>query len=719
MTTVNIMLHGKQQKTKPAKHAYGSFKMASQVSVRELTLTEMAQYIQKGHVFYPSVHHLTEETIKASTFASQQLVAVDFDNNKENPCTLSMEDHINQLETYGYDVAIAYKTQSYTQDVPKFRFIFLMDTTYTTYSEELFNATQGLYRFFNQNHASLLVDPSCNDASRLFNGGLYNADVYVNENARPVNAKEVIAVSATLQPLPQAKEATFKQASKKIASTEFKGFELLKAFQPESLASHYKAQDNFVPEETTVKAFMNQLAMDSLFDFPVGSTFIDVFHDENNASAKVYENDIHMYSCFSGSSYKAGYTVARIIEEVHGKDAYTFMKRFMEQFKKSAPSPLRQTVASNKAFAKSVAFKTKAPHAYKILSRYGFGRRLFTVQEVIADRTEGAEMVTGTINTFFSIRTIVDTTKGSKAATSIESACELMAFAALTGFVTKYDDASLTEEATASLEKQRTRTAKTTGTANVKRLSVYAFTDLASLTEEELTALDEKAQHVLTIGTSVSKMNMAYVIGAYGEATAKAIYPTERIQLTFTQQGNNSDVLSAVRKHIQTHGYVYKAIMEEQFKGTMSRRQFENAYTAAIVELGLVTESATDDIMHAFGIQVSRRTKISYNKEAMATPAPQETSAFLTELLASLEETTEETVEVQEVIETVVDVPQIEVAPVLVVVETEAVVEPVNIASKMFPQFRIITGNKKRPVQRTSHPAPWVVETDKTLLSAA
>lgn len=696
------MLNDNENTSKPL--SYGTYKQSKNLSIQTLTLTEIAQYMAKGHVFYPSIHDLSDTTIKATTFMSQQLIVVDFDNSKDNPCLKTMEQHVSDLEAIGFDIAIAYKTQSHTAECPKYRFIFIIDKAYTSYSEELRRGTYGVYQFFNKGHKDVLVDTKCNDASRLFNGGLYGESVYVNENAKPLNLREVIQVASTYPILPTVakpnvvKPTVFKEyntehvtavartttpVAKKEAvkrsHTDHTGFELMKAFKPVELAKHYEAQDDFIPGETNVKKFMNQLSMDTLFDLPVEQSFLDVFHEEENPSAYIYRNKVDMFSCFSTSAEKTGYTVSKMIEEVHGSKARSFMVQFMNAFnKKPATNALEQTVSSNREFVKSDRFKEQAPNAYKIFNRYGFGRRILTVQEVIASRTDGARMTDkDETSAFFSIKSIVSAAYGTRAASNESAACELMAFAALTGFATKHSNESLTDETVIKLEQQRIRTAlnKHVSHDSVKRLTVYSFTDLASLTDSELSALDERAKAVLAKGTSVSKMSVAYVIGAYGESVAKEIYPTERIQLSFSQQGRNCDVLESVKKHLNQYGHVFKSIIEQHFKGKMSRRQFENAYIAAITELGLVTSSATAEVQEAFEINVSPRARISYDPQAMHKPEVKELSAFMENVMAYVNLETGEILEETAAIETT---QVIEVSPDVIEVENVMQLDPTH-----------------------------------------
>ncbi len=713
MAQVEVMLHPQVHTSKPTN--YGGYKYFNSLTTKNVTLTELAEHVSKGKIFFPSVH-LKTETISASTFSHQQLCLVDIDNSVENPYLFSEESIVALAESFGLDVALIYRTQSYTTEVPKFRVGFIVDRVFTKYEGVLEEAHNALYRIINSVSSDRLVDTSCNEPSRLFNGALYDSEPYVNEDAAPFNAEALIELTKNLAEVPEKKEKPRKngykiqkgESSNTTASIEAIKAGNVHAFRTifvenlqrvgahkESHVSNfaYKAVTNNAEkamEEANMKGayeLFNHLPMAELFSLPNANSFECVVHDDSRPSASIFSDDIDMYKCFSSrcSCGEKAHTNFMLLAHFIGgkKKALKFINAL---FCIQVTNVLTKRVAQNKAFIESDAFKEACPVTYKLVSAFNFKRKLFETLESVASVVTPAQLTKdeNDCSFFYSMSEMEKLMEGTIACTSPDAISQLMAFAALLGLVNKRSDEELIDEAYSKLQEQRNRTAERTNqeASDVRRLSVYNVPLLSEMDLAELEAVAIKAKNG---GISASKMSRNLVAQAFGEQTAKLVYPTEKSTVvSYKKRAYVIRVKKAIQTCLQKHNVADKTTVKEilgSLVKEMSRREFDNAYLIAITELGLQTEPVTNMYREIFAKDFPRNTRISFYPETLETllngegkieteempvAVGVETSAFMQTIIASLndEEYQEEVTAISHV--------AVEVGKIAIVSDTES-----------------------------------------------
>ncbi|MGA4517219.1 hypothetical protein ACPA0F_08015 [Solibacillus silvestris] len=684
MAQVEVMLHPQVHISKPTN--YGGFKYFNALTIKNLTLTELAEQASMGKVFFPSVHSQAE-TISATTFAKQQLCLVDIDNSIENPYLFTEESIVALAKLFSLDVALIYRTQSYTPELPKFRVGFIADRVFTQYEGLLEDTHNALYKIINSVSTERLVDTSCNEPSRLFNGALYKSEPYVNEDAALFIAEVLIELTKELPEVPEEKKRVKKNGNKvfkKRSSNTTVSIEAIKAgnvdtfrtvFEENLLAASaqkevhisnfaYKAITGDVEEamkEVNMKdayELFNHLPMTELFSLP-NSTFNCVVHEDSKPSASILSEDIDMYKCFSSncSCNEKAYTNFMLLLHFIGgkKKAFKFINAL---FKIKVSNVLTERVSQNIAFIESDKFKFACPIAYKLISSHGFKKKLYSTLEGVASVITPEQLTKKEDDCvfFYSMSEMEKLMEGTIACTSPDAVSQMMAFAALLGLINKRSDEELIDSTYIKLQEQRVRTAERTNqeASNVRRLSIYNVPLLSEVDLVQLEAISIKAKNG---GISASKMSCNLVTQVFGEDMATLVYPTEKVTtISFKKHSEVIRVKKAIRVCLRKNKVVDKTAVKVNLGSMiagMSRREFDDAYSIALAELGLRTEVVTNLHRELFAKDFPRNTRISFYPETieevinveieteleeMPVAVVSETSAFMETIIASLVE---------------------------------------------------------------------------------
>lgn len=148
---------------------------------KEVTIKELAHALTNGQTVIFGNLEYTEKDLKdlkegqkigASSrhWKSQQLFALDFDNNDTDPeMYITAEEAIELSKKNGCPPAFVYTTYSHTKDRHRFRIVYAIDREITDFSERT-QLLESLFSIFTVNRKSL-VDTGCTDPARLFYPG--------------------------------------------------------------------------------------------------------------------------------------------------------------------------------------------------------------------------------------------------------------------------------------------------------------------------------------------------------------------------------------------------------------------------------------------------------------------------------------------------------------------------------------------------------------------
>lgn len=125
----------------------------------EITLQELKKAIEEGK----SISTTVMKGTKVEDFVEQQIFMVDIDNKKTDIPFLTVEEAISICEKNDLHIAFYYYTFSHTEEVPKYRLVFIMNEVIT---DKVLRDTimRRLIDLFEQ------ADASCTNADRVFLG---------------------------------------------------------------------------------------------------------------------------------------------------------------------------------------------------------------------------------------------------------------------------------------------------------------------------------------------------------------------------------------------------------------------------------------------------------------------------------------------------------------------------------------------------------------------
>jgi len=161
MAKIRLHIDPKGVAEKPTGKAWSriSQRVLKSTSIAEVTVRQLAQKIGTGHTVCPAVLNGS----KAADWREQQVFMVDIDNADKNQPQLSEEQAVEICDEHGLPLAMYYQTFGYSEDHPKFRLVFILDSVVT---EPNLRRTimERLISIFPQS------DKACTNGNRLFLG---------------------------------------------------------------------------------------------------------------------------------------------------------------------------------------------------------------------------------------------------------------------------------------------------------------------------------------------------------------------------------------------------------------------------------------------------------------------------------------------------------------------------------------------------------------------
>ena len=204
MAKIRLHIDPKGIAKKPTGNEWGriSQRVLKSTSITEVTVRQLAQKIETGHTICPAVLNGS----KAADWREQQVFMVDIDNADKNLPRLSEEQAVEICDEHGLPLAMYYQTFGYSEDHPRFRLVFILDSVVTE---------PNLRRMIMERLISIFPqsDKACANANRLFLGT--NKEVVLHSKNARVAVEQILA-------LPCDPSSTDGQSSKVSVSQEIR-----------------------------------------------------------------------------------------------------------------------------------------------------------------------------------------------------------------------------------------------------------------------------------------------------------------------------------------------------------------------------------------------------------------------------------------------------------------------------------------------------------------
>lgn len=272
----------------------------------DVSTEDLAKALVAGKSFTPAYFQQKDGFIKRNKeyWISQKVIGLDFDEG------MNLKDALNEFKD---SAAFIYTTFSHTEKLNKFRVIFILEKTCYEYDE-----VEKLLKKLLDKYP--MADKSCKDCTRLFFGGkeLFELNYknrikisnYIGENQKvfsKTDDSEYISILPKSSETQKAKPSLEHYGKKRISKPEFKvnNVHLIKEQNVKALREILKPSSKTVHTEKDRLDFLKQQDLRKFLGIEGKGNFLDIFHEENNASASIFESNCSnghwLYKCFSSN----------------------------------------------------------------------------------------------------------------------------------------------------------------------------------------------------------------------------------------------------------------------------------------------------------------------------------------------------------------------------------------------------------------------------------
>lgn len=188
---IELNIDNEKWTSKPQGVYVGAIQKRLAKSKQKITIRYLADAIYNGQSFKVAALN----GAKNSDWVSQQIFALDIDNKGaeiEQYGYLTIEEAIERCKRYGIKPAFIYESFSSTEEIVKFRIVFVMDEVITDRRDRT-TVQMALMRIFPES------DPACKDYSRLFFGSNHKVHPIDNFSGRISKTSVIFALIAKLK----------------------------------------------------------------------------------------------------------------------------------------------------------------------------------------------------------------------------------------------------------------------------------------------------------------------------------------------------------------------------------------------------------------------------------------------------------------------------------------------------------------------------------------
>jgi hypothetical protein len=363
---MKVMLDQQAFNEKPKGYEIGVISKRIINNPVDISVEELANELGNGKTFVPATLKEANGVLRRSieNWESQQIFALDFDEGLRLDEALK-DDFLIE------NAAFLYTTFSHTNEQHKFRVVFVLDYPVYEYQQfqNLMNKLLSLYPY---------ADQSCKDGSRIFFGG---AKV-IKFNYSNRLSEDVLSEETPLQDiknnLSNMSCTRVHQSQNTLILRTDNNVQLIKERSIQALQERL----NITPVTLSNNEVIDYLKKQDLRAFlgvQMTGNFIDIFHDESNPSASVYQsnkgNGHWLYKCFSSSHPFVG-TIFHVVEKLLNcttVQAKKFLMTLYEitLFETEEVLDFKESIDMYKELLRSEELEDIHPHFYKVFNRYG------------------------------------------------------------------------------------------------------------------------------------------------------------------------------------------------------------------------------------------------------------------------------------------------------------------------------------------------------------
>lgn len=511
--TVEVMVDNRTFSRKPDANDVKGINYRIKDGVSKLTIRELAEALENGKTFMPSKLMKKDGVLKRSisNWHSQQIVALDFDES----FTLQTALHD---EFFRSNAVFLYTTFSHTEELHKFRVVFVLDSVLCNYKKFEHVMTYLLTKYPQ-------ADKACKDGSRLFYGG---RKVYWFNEKNRLGSQYCINESLEWDkqnnlsmshpnPLASLKKKDTRKSKPIISSTS--NIELIKNKDVQGM----KQLINLEPvalKQSEIEDYLKQLNLPEFLGIDYYKSFIDIFHEEGIPSASIFKvnsgTNHWLYKCFSDSSPFLGsiIEVTTKIQQSTKEEALTFLCDVYEVSNVNAEAieQHKQQYFQYIDYLASVTFKDDYPNLNKLLVQgKSFGaliQLLSYVSNNVSDEETIRTIAFHKVETFAKELSISKSSMGRK-----------INFFTMLGLMKKLNNSEIDERLLKKLEQKKKEN------NYAYRSSVYEFPILKT---EQLNEMENFATVWLENSLSIKTVTYEGIYRCFGKEKAERCFPQDK-----------------------------------------------------------------------------------------------------------------------------------------------------------------------------------------------
>jgi hypothetical protein len=600
---MKLMLDPNSYSEKPRGNEIGVISKRIMEHPVDINVEQLAKELESGKTIVPATFKSVRGQLRRAkeNWESQQVIALDFDEGLTLHEALTDEFFIN-------NAVFIYTTFSHTDEHHKFRVVFVLDEPVTEYKhfEEIMIKLFERYPY---------ADKSCRDGSRLFFGGKKVIPINYNNRLRLdefIDRTLLQDIKDNLSYMSVTRVHTSHEPSSG-SNIIAKNIELIKSRDIKRL------QDIICPKPI---AFVNR---SEAFDYlkkqdlrlflgvETLGNFIDIFHDENNPSASIYQsskdNGHWLYKCHSSSSPFVG-TIIHIVQKLLNCSLSEASQFLMKLYKikideSEGVKKLKDSIEVYKMLLMSEDLEEIHPYFYKVFNRHSHLRDLYLLLDL------AKEFVTNEceprIIFHHGIRTLAESF-----GRSISSTGTRMNFFVLFKLVKKLDEAEIPED----LLWMQKMSKKQNGYQY--RNSTY---EIPLYTYDLFCQIDGMCKIWLEKGCTSRTISYEGILRTFGRDEANRVFPQDKDKEISEL---NEDIVSRIH-HITMQLIEYKGWATEQeilsnlnlnFKGQQEfkKTQFKRCICEMLDAYDLEIVPTNKNIKKEMGITEEYLSKYSFPK---------------------------------------------------------------------------------------------------------
>ncbi|WP_431099284.1 hypothetical protein [Bacillus paranthracis] len=495
-----------------------------------------------------------------------------------------------------------YKTLSHTDELNKFRVVFILDKPLMT-PEEVYGAYDYLASKFPE------IDPSCCEPARFFYGGIASEEIdYMNvlpTEGLPVREEKVIKKRTEKK----AQEIAVVEEIKPVVSIgEVATWKLIRQGNVDEVKKRLSVYGKELHSKVQAMNYLKMLNMRDVLGIKEGYIF-DFFHTENSPSASVFrtEEGNYLYKCHSTNAPFTG-DIIKVVAKLQKVGYTTALKYLMNvcnitEVMTEDIKTLREQCDIFTALLLSPNLKDEHPAIHNRF--YLYKKDIVAILSIFKENVyqDGDDFRS---LTWMSVRTLSKQLYNGEER-HFNKVIRILNLMCLTNWIDKLSDETIPPVLLEKLKKTQDVTKRD------KRSNVF---ELLTLGDDFFEVLNLQCEAMQQDGFTMRGFSREYVLRSYGEERANMIFPQEKGQaLAKNADKFATDMAKIVMKAIEKDGYA----IEKDIIAKMQKKWKSKGYTEARFKR-CITELLTNYCLERKRLSKDLRARLGVKLPAQSTP---------------------------------------------------------------------------------------------------